>query len=307
MKKIYLSLFVLILSSIGALAQQDAMFTHYMDNTMAINPAYAGSRDALTITGLHRSQWVGFDGAPTTQTLTLHSPIFTQNTGLGLSVLNDKIGPLNNTSFYVDFSYRIKFEKSYLAFGLKSGISLMKIGLETLDVQDPSDPVFSSDFKSAIMPNFGGGIYYYTDRYYLGVSVPKILQNNLFSNTVEQDLVDAVRHYFFIAGAYFNLSEDIKFKPTTFIKVAPAAPIEMDITGSFILKDKLMAGLMYRTGDAFGVLLGINLTPELTLGYSFDWSLINKTGAYNMGSHEIMLRYDFFILENKKIRSPRYF
>lgn len=306
MKKIYLSLFVLILSSIGAFAQQDAMFTHYMNNTLAINPAYAGSRDALTITGLHRSQWVGFDGAPITQTLTFHTPVFTKNTGIGLSILNDKIGPLNNTSFNVDFSYRIKFEHSYLAFGLKSGINLMKIGLETLDVQDPSDPVFSSDFESAIMPNFGGGVYYYTDRYYLGFSVPKILQNNLIGNTVEQDL-NAVRHYFFIAGAYFNINEDIKFKPTTFVKVAPAAPIEADISGNFIYKDRLMAGVMYRTGDAIGVLFGINLTPVLTLGYSFDWSLINKTGIYNGGSHEIMLRYDFFIIEKKRIRSPRYF
>lgn len=306
MKKIHIFLIVLF-ASISSYGQQDPMFTHYMDNTLAINPAYAGSRDALTITGLHRSQWIGFDGAPITQTLTLHSPVFTKNTGLGLSVLNDKIGPLNTTSFYVDFSYRIKFDKSFLAFGLKSGINMMKIGLEDLDISNSNDPTFNSDFSSALMPNFGGGVYYYTDRYYVGVSVPKLLQNNLFSGQVDQNLVDAVRHYFFIAGAYFNLSEDIKFKPTTFVKVAPAAPVEMDLTGSFILYDRFMAGLMYRTGDAFGALAGINLTPQLTVGYSFDWSTTNKTGVYNGGSHEVMVRYDFFIIEQKKIRSPRYF
>lgn len=297
----------MIFASLGVFAQQDAMFTHYMDNTLAINPAYAGSRDALTVTGLHRSQWIGFEGAPITQTLTLHSPVFTKNTGLGFSVLNDKIGPLNQTSFNIDFSYRIKFEHSYLAFGLKSGINLMKIGLESLDLKDATDPAFALDYQSDLMPNFGGGIYYYTDKFYVGISVPGILQNNLFSNSVDQDMLSAVRHYFFIAGTYFNLSEDIKLKPTTFVKVTPAAPIEVDLTGTFIFYDKFLAGLMYRTGDAAGALLGFYLTPQLSLGYSFDWSLVNKTGAYNGGSHEIMIRYDFFFLEQKKIRSPRYF
>jgi len=307
MKKIYLALFAIILSSIGTFAQQDAMFTHYMDNTLAINPAYAGSRDALTIMGLHRSQWVGFDGAPITQTLTLHSPVFSKNTGLGFSVINDKIGPINNTSLYIDFSYRIIFDHSYLAFGLKSGISLLKVGLENMELTDPNDPSFAANYNSDVMPNFGGGIYYYTDKYYLGVSAPKILQNNPFNNSVNQDLISAVRHYFFIAGAVFNISDDIKFKPTTFVKVVPSAPIEMDITGTFIFYDKFLAGLMYRTGDAAGALVGVNITPQISLGYSFDWSLINKTGLYNAGSHEVMVRYDFFIIEHKKIRSPRYF
>lgn len=307
MKKIYILIITIVIGSFSTFAQQDAMFTHYMDNTLAINPAYAGSRDALTMMALHRSQWVGFDGAPTTQTLTLHSPVFHPNTGLGVSILNDKIGPVNTTSMYIDFAYRIKFDHSYLSFGLKSGINLMKVGLEDISLNDPSDPSYSLDYQSSFMPNFGGGLYYYTDRYYLGVSVPKILQNNLFNNSVNQDLLDAVRHYFFIAGAYFNINDNLKFKPTTFVKVVPAAPVEIDLTGTFILKDKIMAGLMYRTGDAMGVLLGMYLTPQLTLGYSFDWSTTNTTGKYNGGSHEILLRYDFFIIQQKKIRSPRYF
>lgn len=306
MKKTLLFIFSIFIS-ISAFSQQDPMFTHYMDNTLSINPAYAGSRDALTILALNRSQWVGFDGAPVTQTLTLHTPVFTPNTGLGLSIINDKIGPLNTTSLFIDFSYRIKFEKSYLAFGLKSGINLMKIGLADVSTSDPLDPAFTDNFKSSFMPNFGFGIYYYTDKYYLGISVPKILQNNLFDNTVQQNLIQAVRHYFFIAGTYFNLSDNIKLKPTTFVKFTPAAPVEVDFTASFIFKDKFLAGLMYRTGDAAGALLGIYLTPELYLGYSFDWSMVNTTGKYNAGSHEILLRYDFYIVDKKKIRSPRYF
>lgn len=307
MKKIYILLLVFLISSVEIFAQQDPMFTHYMDNTLAINPAYAGSRDALTLLALHRSQWVGFDGAPITQTLTVHSPVFSPNTGLGLSLLNDKIGPINNTSIYIDFSYRIKFDHSYLAFGLKSGVNLMKVGLQDVDLIDPNDPAYSLDYQSAFMPNFGAGMYYYTDRFYLGLSVPKILQNNLFNSTVDQDLLQAVRHYFFIAGAYFNLGDNLKFKPTTFVKVVPAAPVEVDITGTFIYRDKIMGGLMYRTGDAAGILLGVYLTPQITLGYSFDWSMTNTTGVYNGGSHEILLRYDFFFIQQKKIRSPRYF
>jgi type IX secretion system PorP/SprF family membrane protein len=306
MKKNIYILFAILLSSIFANAQQDAMFTHYMYNTISINPAYAGSRDALTIGGVHRSQWVGFEGAPITQTLSLHSPVFTKNIGLGLSVLNDKIGPSNNTSFFIDFSYRIKLKNSYLAFGLKSGANIVKVGLSEVNLKDPSDPAFASNFNSQVMPNFGGGIYYYTDKFYVGVSVPKLLQNNPF-NPSQQAVVEAVRHYFFIAGTYFTLSESVKLFPTTFIKVAPASPIEMDFSANFIFKDKYMAGLMYRTGDAAGVFVGVNLTPQFTLGYSFDWSFVNKTGAYNAGSHEIMFRYDFYVLSQKKIRSPRYF
>jgi len=278
-----------------------------MDNTLAINPAYAGSRDALTILALHRSQWVGFEGAPTTQTLTVHSPVFSPNTGLGLSILNDKIGPLNKTSMYVDFSFRIKFDHSYLAFGLKSGANIMKLGLEDVKLTDPNDPSYSSDYQNAYMINFGTGIYYYTDRYYLGFSIPKILQNNILSSNVNNDLINVVRHYFFIAGAYFNLSDNLKFKPTTFVKFVPAAPVEFDFSGIFIYRDKFMGGLMYRSGAAAGVLVGVNLTSQLTLGYSYDWSITNKTGVYNAGSHEIILRYDFFFIQKKKIRSPRYF
>lgn len=306
MKKILFFIFSTFIS-LSAFSQQDAMFTHYMDNTLSINPAYAGSRDALTLLALNRSQWVGFDGAPVTQTFTLHSPVFSPNTGLGLSIINDKIGPLNTTSLFIDFSYRIKFPKSYLAFGLKSGINLMKIGLSEVPTSDPLDPAFADNLKSSFMPNFGFGIYYYTDRYYLGVSVPKILENNLFDNTVQQDLIKAVRHYFFIAGTYFNLSDNIKLKPTTFVKFTPVAPVEVDFTASFIFREKFLAGIMYRTGDAAGALVGIYITPEMYLGYSFDWSMINTTGKYNAGSHEVLLRYDFYIVDKKKIRSPRYF
>ncbi|OQX97019.1 MAG: hypothetical protein B6I20_13555 [Bacteroidetes bacterium 4572_117] len=305
-------LFTLGLSLINfvLLAQQDAMFTHYMFNTIAINPAYAGSRDAFTITGLHRSQWVDFEGAPTTQTLTMHTPIPLKNAGVGLSFVNDKIGPTNTTSFYADFSYKIKInKKANLAFGFKAGVNLFFGDLTSLSLISPNDPAFTADKQSKLLPNFGFGLYYFTDKYYAGLSVPKLLENDFSNNSVSGsvDLGSEEKHYFFIAGAVLSLNESFKLKPTTFVKVTNAAPIEADLTGTLIYNDKFWLGAMFRTGDAMGVLVGMNITDVLAVGYSFDWSYTNKTAVYNKGSHEIMLRYDLIFSNEKKIYSPRYF
>ena len=309
MKKFVL-LLILSGSSMLMYAQQDPMFTHYAFNTLAINPAYAGTRNALTITGLHRSQWVAFKGAPVTQTLTGHFPVFNEKVGIGLSVLNDKIGPTNTSSFYVDFSYRIKVsKKASLSFGLKGGLNLRKTDLTSLKIKEQNDPVFLEDIKSEFLPNFGFGLYYFTDKYYAGVSIPKLMENDFKDNTVSgsTNLASEKKHYFLIGGAMFTLSENVDLKPTAFVKITNGAPIEGDITANFIFYERFWAGLMFRTGDAVGALLGLHVTDQLAVGYSFDWSMVNNTGKYNAGSHEIMVRYDFIFKEQKKIRSPRYF
>ena len=301
---------VIAFTVVNANAQQDAMFTHYMYNTLAINPAYAGSRDALTVTALHRSQWVSFKGAPTTQTLTLHTPVKSKNIGLGFSVINDKIGPVNNTSMYIDFAYILKLnEKSKLSFGLKGGINLMQANLNTLNLDNQADVSFQENFKSKLLPNFGFGIYYYRERFYAGISTPKLLQNNFKLNeTVSTtELLSQQRHYFLIAGTVIKLSNTIDLKPTTFIKLTVAAPIEADITTSFIFDKKFEAGIMFRSGDALGALIGYNITNQFYAGYSFDWSYGLKTFKYNSGTHEIILRYDFEFRDKQRIRSPRYF
>jgi len=309
MKKIYI-IILLVLIGFSIKAQQDAMYTHYMFNTLSVNPAYAGSRDALTITGLHRSQWVSFPGAPKTQTLTVHSPVFNKNTGIGISVINDKIGPTNTTSLYLDFSYRIKItEKAKLAFGLKGGLNLMSNNLSQLSLDESNDPAFIADINSNVLPNFGFGMYYSTDKFYAGVSIPKLLENDFKTNSTSggTDLTSEKRHYFLILGSVFKLTETIKLKPTGFVKIANGAPIQGDITSTFIFNDKFWVGGMFRTGDALGILAGLNITDQFALGYSFDWSYANTTMVYNGGSHEIMLRYDFIYKNDKKIRSPRYF
>lgn len=301
---------LLIFSGVAVKAQQDALFTHYSFNTLAVNPAYAGSRDAMTITGLHRSQWVGFEGAPVTQTLTIHGPILDDRIGLGLSILNDRIGPTNTTSLYADFAYRIPVsEKGTLAFGLKGGLNVARADLSDLDASTGNDNATAVNPTTGLLPNFGFGAYYSQEKWYVGLSVPKIVQNKFEtgSNGVNTDLSREQRHYTFIGGFVAKLSDNVLLKPTTLLKVTEGAPVELDLTGMFIFDQKLELGAMFRTGDAVGLLAGYNFTEQLRLGYSFDYSWVNRTFRHNGGSHEIMLRYDFIFNERKKIISSRYF
>ncbi|HBS86014.1 MAG: hypothetical protein A2W91_08345 [Bacteroidetes bacterium GWF2_38_335] len=299
------------LGSIAVNAQQAPMYTHYMYNTLVVNPAYAGSRDALTVTALHRSQWIGFDGAPLTQTLTIHSPVKNEHIGLGLSVMNDVIGPVKSTSIFADFSYRVKLtEKSKLAFGLSAGANIFQANLSSLEINEISDPVFLNDIKNQTTPNFGFGVYYSRDRFYAGLSAPNLMQNSFSEIDGENGEVligKEQRHYFAIAGALIKLSQNLELKPTTLIKVTPAAPIQADLTASFIIMKKFLIGAMMRTGDAVGGLVGFDISEQFHLGYSYDWSYGLKTSKYNQGSHEIVLRYDFIYTSKKQIHSPRNF
>lgn len=302
---IFISLTIICFGNILK-GQQDAMFTHYMYNTLWLNPAYAGTRDAFTITGIHRSQWVGFEGAPIDQTITMHTPFFNGKMGAGLSILNDKIGPTKSTIVALDLDYQVKLsKKSKLSFGLKGLANIYSNSLNTLELDNQNDMAFAENTQR-VLPNLGAGIYYYRERFYVGFSSPKLLENKL-STGVSGTLSKEQRHYFFIMGTVFDLGKNLKLKPTFFIKATESAPIEGDVTANFLIKDKFIIGAMYRTGDAVGVLLGYNFTEQFTLGYSFDWSMANTTGKYNSGSHEIMLRYDLISKQKAKIKSPRFF
>jgi type IX secretion system PorP/SprF family membrane protein len=274
-----------------------------MYNTLWLNPAYAGTRDALTVTGIYRSQWVGFEGAPQDQSVTIHSPIFKGKMGLGLSLLNDKIGPTQSTILALDFQYQIKLgPKSKLGFGLKGLVNFFKNNLSTLNIDTENDAVFAKN-NQVLLPNSGAGIYYYSERFYVGLSSPKLLENTSTGRLVLKEK----RHYFLIMGTVLKLSHTVKLKPTIFIKATEGSPIEGDLTGTFIFKDKVNLGVMYRTGDAVGALIGYSISEKLSLGYSFDFSTTNTTGKYNNGSHEIMIRYDLISQSKAKIKSPRYF
>jgi type IX secretion system PorP/SprF family membrane protein len=313
MKTLTKIVLVMVLTSwsFGLYAQQIPMYTHYMFNTLVVNPAYAGSRDALTITALHRSQWVGFKEAPLTQTLTMHAPLRNEHIGLGLSISNDKIGPTNNTSAQVDFAYIMQLTaKSKLALGLSGGINVFQANLNTLLIEQQGDPVFQNNIDNRVSPNFGFGAYYSRERFYAGISVPYLLENNYSEITQINGgtlVAKEQRHYFFIAGTLINISDNFAFKPTTLVKITNAAPVQADFTASFIIMKKLMVGVMLRTGDAVGGLIGLDITDQLHFGYSFDWSYGLETAKYNNGSHELVLRYDFIFPSKKQIHSPRNF
>ena len=309
LKKIIL-VFVLTIGSLAINAQQSPMYTHYMYNTLMVNPGYAGSRDALTVTLLNRMQWVDFEGAPITQTLTMHTPLKNEHIGLGLSVLNDKVGPSNNTSAFIDFAYMMKLtEKSKFALGLSAGANMFQANLSSLNLDQGNDPAFQNNINNNVTPNFGFGAYYYRERFYAGISAPSLLQNSyeVNHNNANTLIGKEQRHYFFIAGTVLNISPNLAFKPTTLIKVTSAAPVQADLTASFIIMKKLLLGAMFRSGDACGGLVGFDISEQFHIGYSFDWSYGVKTFKYNQGSHEVVLRYDFMNSIKKQIHSPRYF
>ena len=312
MKTLKIAIVLILASGCGTVqAQQEPMYTHYMYNTLVINPGYTGSRDALSVTALYRSQWVSYKGAPIVQTLTLHAPLKNEHLGLGLSVTNDKIGPTNNTAVFADFAYIMKLNtKSKLALGLSAGVNIFQADLNSLQLNQQADPSFQNNISNKINPNFGFGAYYSRERFYAGVSIPNMIQNNYIVVNLPNGTTWAgkeQRHYYFIAGTMIKLTDKLDFKPTTFVKVTPAAPIQADVTASFVIMKKLLLGAMYRTGDAFGGLIGLDVTSQFHVGYSFDWSYGVRTFKYNQGSHEIVLRYDFNLSSKKQIRSPRYF
>jgi len=302
---------VLTVASLTINAQQAPMYTHYMNNTLVVNPAYAGSREALTVTAINRMQWVDFEGAPVTQSITLHSPLANEHIALGLSLLNDKIGPTNLTSAVFDYAYRFRLtENANMAFGLSIGANWFQANLSELQLDNQQDPVFLNDINHKLTPDIGFGAYYSRERFYAGFSIPNLLETTY--SEIDQGNGTSLfgkeqRHYFFITGALFHVSENVDFKPTSFIKVTAAAPIEADLTASFILQEKLLLGVMCRTGDAVGVLAGFDISDQFHVGYSYDWSFGLQTGRYNKGSHEIVLQYDFEIFNKKQYHSPRYF
>lgn len=286
-------------------AQQDPLYSQYMFNTLAFNPAYAGSADVFTAMALSRHQWVGFEGAPATQTFLAHTPLKNESLALGLSAINDRIGPSRQTAAFVDFAYRLKTGvDSRLAFGLKGGLNMYQADLASLSTVevDPSNV----NIQSQLLPNFGFGLFWHAPRYYVGVSAPKLLENDFTeaSGTAVQPATEA-RHYFLIGGYVMDLSKDIKFKPSFMFRSVEGAPLSLDLNANFLLRERIWFGAMYRLGNAFGLMGQYQINDQLRAGYAFDLTT-TTIGAYNAGTHEVMLSYDFRFLKGRTI-SPRYF
>lgn len=291
-----------------AKSQQDPMFTQYMFNQMAINPAYAGTAEVANATVLNRQQWVGMEGAPRTFSITANTPLSKIDCGLGLSLITDKIGPTQQTGFFLDYAYQLKVsKKGKLSMGLKAGFTHYKANFQDIQTTTPNDVAFSQNIDGDTKANFGVGFFYYTKDFYAGFSVPKLLKNDLTTGTSvnNEKLSVSERHYYFIVGQVFNLNEKLKFRPSVLAKINKGAPMQIDLTTNFILLEKFWLGAMYRIGNAFGFMAQIQLIKSLRVGYAYDITTTHLK-KYNSGTHEIMVSFDFFTGKNK-VRSPRYF
>ena len=309
MKK-FIAYFVIGISiSFTAKAQQDSQFTNYMYNTMNINPAYAGSREGLSVFGLHRSQWVGLEGSPTTSTLAGHLPVRDSNVGLGFTIMNDEIGPSQESMFSADFSYTLSFPNgSNLAFGLRGTAHLLNIDFTKLNIYDPGDPTVEFNIDNKLSPNIGVGLYWYSDKTYVGLSVPNLLETQHFdkdqANYGSTSIPYERMHYHLIAGHVIDLSCDVRFKPAALVKVVEGSPLQLDVSANFLFYDRFTLGGAYRLDAAFSALAGFQINSNWLIGFGYD-AEVTKLANYNSGSFEFFLRYE--ISRIKQVFSPRFF
>ena len=302
----FLSAWIVVITTLSsAFAQQEAMYSQYMFNTMAINPAYAGSREVFSTTLLARAQWRGIEGAPTSQTLSMDAPLYNKKVGIGLIAFNDQIGLSHNTGIHGSYAYRIRFNRYTLSMGIKLGVvqysanlndAVLSVGATT------ADKGFQNNI-SVLIPSAGAGFFLNSDKFYFGASIPNLYNTQLSkTNNVE---VNKYNHMFALAGYVFKLDEDIKLKPSFLYKFVKGAPMELDLNANLWLYDVVGLGLSYRTNDAVVGMFEVQVRNNFRVGYSYDYT---TTGLqkYNSGSHELILRYEFGFGKNKVI-TPRYF
>jgi type IX secretion system PorP/SprF family membrane protein len=305
MKKIYFIAILTISVFAKVRAQQDPQYTQYMYNMSVINPAYAGSKEAISGGLLYRKQWVNIDGAPTTGTFFLHSPVGKQ-VGLGISAINDRIGPVEETNIYADFSYTLNLGGEHkLAFGLKGGITMHNLDFSVVrpSLPDPGDGVFGTDPSSSFL-NLGTGVFYYTNKYYLSFSIPNMLKSR-YLDFDGREYGSEVVHYFLTGGYVFDLNKNLKFKPFALLKTSINAPSSFDLSANFLMYDKLELGATYRNQDSFGGLVNFAITPNLRIGYAYD-HITSDLRIATTSSHEVILLFDLN-LSKKVSRSPRFF
>lgn len=307
MKRIILIIVMLVAGFEFSNAQQLPQFTQYMYNTISINPAYAGSRDALSIVGLNRNQWAGFDGGPQTQTLSIHSPLRNEKIGLGLSLINDKTGFENFTYVYADFSYTVKASEDVdISFGLKGGLTYYKLSDELYNKTEVNQDPYFNDKLNRWNSNFGAGVLFHSQKWYMGLSVPKIINHDL-NNDTDYAALERV-HYYLLGGYVFELSDNVKLKPSFMVKHTDGAPLSTDLTANFLFNEKFWLGGSYRFNGkqaAIGALADFQVTDQFRVGYTYEIPT-GEIRPYTSGTHEILLMYEFRFLKNKQ-KSPRYF
>lgn len=319
MRNSYIAILVLLLlGTYSSSAQQDPQYTQYMYNTQVVNPGYTGSRDALSIGLLGRTQWVNFDGAPKTGTFTISTPIGAlENMALGLSIVHDELGPAVESNINIDYAYTINTSSdAKVSFGLKAGLDLLDVDFTKLNIADAGD-IFENNVDSKLQPQIGAGVYYHTQQFYAGLSVPNFLTTKHFDESQIDNLINdplgvagettaAERlHYFLIAGYVFDLNDNLKFKPATLIKVVSGAPLEWDASANFLINQKFTIGASYRWSAALSALAGFQVTDELFIGVGYDYQTTDIE-TYSDGSYEVFLRFDIF-KKPERVLTPRFF
>lgn len=308
MKTRYLILLAMLLWFTDFYAQQDPMYTQYMYNMNVVNPAYAGSRGTLSIGMLGRTQWTAVDGGPKTVTFDAHAPVG-RKVGMGLSMIADEVGPAKEQNIYADFSYTITTSlEGRLAFGLKAGVTLLDVNL--LDVvlpqtQNSDDPLFDENINKAF-PNFGAGVYYYNEKFYVGLSVPNILKSEHIDDENVNTVASEEAHFFLTSGYVFNLSSTLKFKPSVMFRGVTGAPLSIDINANFLMYERFEVGASYRVQDAVSLLFNFGVTRAFRVGYAYDYTISDFSNSMTGGSHELFLLYDIDFTK-KNLKSPRFF
>ncbi len=305
MKKLILIITVLI--SIESFAQQDPQYSLYMFNPLVVNPAYAGSREVLSGVLIHRSQWVGLEGAPETQALAINTPLKNKNMGIGLQIINDKIGPRTTQHLSASYAYRIKLGAGKLAFGLRAGLQNFNYDWQKIEYIDQEDEIPNTAPESFMRPNFDFGIYYNTNTFYTGLAFDH-LNRSKFNLLSTQDSVTSSAHTAvhgtFTLGKAFVLNDNLVLKTSMLVRGSKAAG-NLDINGSILIKNKILFGLTLRSTDALVLLTEINLTKNLRMGAAYDFDN-SDVASSTSGSFEIFLGYDIGLFKSKVI-SPRYF
>jgi len=296
-----------LLSHNVAVGQQDPVYNQYMNNLLTIQPAYAGMSGYFNITALSRIQWVGFDGAPTTNTLTIQGPLNKYNIGLGLSLINDKFGPVRQNGFYADYAYRIPLnDDQYISFGIKGGFNRYEALLSELPAHDANDPVAIEDINKKYLPNFGAGFLWHSDKFFVGFSVPKFFKNKINSGSGVSIYHEEV-NYYAMGGIVLPIADAIKFKPTFLYRYSESSPRIVDFTANLLFFDRVWVGATYRLKNSYGLLFQVFVNQNLKLGYAYDLTTFHPTQV-NAGTHEFMLSYDFTYKRKRFCcLTPRYF
>ncbi|MDF3076759.1 MAG: type secretion system rane protein PorP/SprF [Sphingobacteriaceae bacterium] len=324
MKKFYL-LFTALFCSLICHAQQEAQYSQYVFNSLVINPAYAGYKETLNVSMLNRDQWTGLDGSPKTQSLIVDGAFFDNRVGLGLSVINDKIGLQHQSSAFVNYSYRLPVgnDDSRLALGLAAGVSQYTLNANDAVIDDISDPNFAGK-STYFAPDAKLGVFYSSEKFFAGASITNLLANAIdYRNSGQGAIYKQGRHYFLSAGALLDINPSIKFKPSFLIKEDTKSPTNMDLNFFFLIKEAVWLGASYRTNVNLWKKPGLNTTAfnqnslvgavelffarNIRVGYAYDYAL-SALGDYSNGTHEISL--GFILNANRKstaLLTPRYF